>query len=115
MSYNIFFNVSLVREIYYNSMNYKELQQTIANRLEISQEDVDMLIGAMNERIVSILSEGNSVGMQGFGILEVRKKQQRLVVNPQTQKHTIVPPKMVVNFKPSNAMKEKSKSTPRYE
>ena len=48
------------------------------------------------------------LAVQGFGIFDVKKKLERVVVNPATKKRMLVPPKLVLNFKPSNVLKEKA-------
>jgi DNA-binding protein HU-beta len=39
--------------------------------------------------------------------LEVKKREERISVHPATQVRTLIPPKLVVNFKQSNALKDK--------
>ena len=60
--------------------------------------------------VVTEFENGNSVSLQGFGMFEVRKKEQRLSVNPKTKQKMMVPPKLVLSFKSSNTYKEKLKS-----
>lgn len=56
------------------------------------------------------LTEENTVGITGFGTFEVKKKLERILVNPSTKQRMLVPPKMVVSFKPNTGMKEKVNS-----
>jgi nucleoid DNA-binding protein len=39
----------------------------------------------------------------------VKKKLERIVVNPSTKQRMMVPPKLVLSFKPSSAVKDKFK------
>lgn len=96
-------------------MNNKELQKEISQASELSNEKVERLQEAMIDVMLSKLCDGISIGFQSFGILEVRKKEQRLTVNPMTKKRTITPPKLVLAFKPGKSYKEKIKGLPRYE
>lgn len=93
-------------------MNHKELVGHIAARLNLPKEEaarmLDVVVSALSEQ----LSEGNSVGIQGFGTFEVRKKEERISVHPATQVRTLIPPKLVVNFKQSNVLKDKLKGLP---
>lgn len=57
--------------------------------------------------ITSELTEENAVGITGFGTFEVKKKLERVLVNPATKQRMLVPPKMVVSFKPNTGMKDK--------
>lgn len=57
-----------------------------------------------------LLVEEKTIGFQSFGNFEVRKKDERLSVHPTTQIRTLIPPKLVVNFKQSNILKDKLKN-----
>ena len=53
------------------------------------------------------LEDENVIAIQNIGSFEVRKKQERVVVNPATQQRMLVPPKLVINFTHSASFKEK--------
>ncbi|MBQ8055670.1 MAG: HU family DNA-binding protein [Paludibacteraceae bacterium] len=91
-------------------MNNKEFLSEIATRLSISQKDCSNLMESLIGSVVTEFENGNSVSLQGFGMFEVRKKEQRLSVNPKTKQKMMVPPKLVLSFKSSNTYKEKLKS-----
>ena len=55
------------------------------------------------------LEEGNTIALQGFGTFEVKKKGERISVSPTTKQRMLVPPKLVLGFKPSSLFKEKVK------
>lgn len=55
------------------------------------------------------LQDGKTIALQGFGTFEVKKKQERISVNPATQQRMLIPPKLVLNYKPSITLKEKFK------
>ena len=55
------------------------------------------------------LQDGNTIAIQGFGSFEVKKKLERISVNPVTQQRLLIPPKLVLTFKPSISLKEKFK------
>ena len=55
------------------------------------------------------LQDGNTVAIQGFGTFEVKKKMERVSVNPVTQQRLLIPPKLVLTYKQSIALKEKFK------
>ncbi|MDR0873542.1 MAG: HU family DNA-binding protein [Prevotellaceae bacterium] len=88
-------------------MNNKEFTSELAKRLGKSAKDtaqlLDTTILTMKEEFV----RGNSVSFQGFGVFEVKKKEERIAINPATQKRMVVPPKLVLNFKASSTLKEK--------
>ena len=55
------------------------------------------------------LQDGNTIAIQGFGTFEVKKKLERITVNPATQQRMLIPPKLVLTYKPSITLKEKFK------
>lgn len=55
------------------------------------------------------LQEGKTIAIQGFGTFEVKKKMERISVNPSTQQRMLIPPKLVLTYKPSITLKEKFK------
>ncbi len=93
-------------------MNNKELIIELSNRIHHSQKDVTKLLDVTIKAISNTLENGKDVSIQGFGILQVKKKNERVIVNPSTQVKQIVPPKLTVNFKMSNTYKEKLKTLP---
>ena len=72
---------------------------------EMAGEHVQTLIGVMEK----IWQKGDSVSLSGFGVLEVKKKNERISVNPTTGIRMLVPPKLVLTYKPSSLLKEKLK------
>ena len=74
------------------------------------------LVANLLEATVNVFSEQlvdeKSFGFQSFGNFEIRKKEERLSVHPSTQIRTLIPPKLVVNFKQSNILKDKLKELP---
>ena len=55
------------------------------------------------------LQDGNTISLQGFGTFEVKKKLERISVNPVTQQRMLIPPKLVLAYKPSVTLKENFK------
>lgn len=88
-------------------MNTKELISKLAKRNNLSAKEVEELLFATTSVAQELLVSGKSIGIQGFGTFEIRKKEERLSVHPATQIRTLIPPKLVVNFKQSTILKEK--------
>ncbi|NDV47666.1 HU family DNA-binding protein [Paludibacter sp. 221] len=93
-------------------MNHKELTNSIAAKLDMPKAEVEKLLGDTVSIFVEHLSAGTTIGLQGFGNMEVKKKEERISVHPATQVRTLVPPKLVVSFKQSNILKDKLKELP---
>ena len=53
--------------------------------------------------------EDNAVLVPNFGVFETKKKMERVMVNPSTGQRMLVPPKLVLTFKPNQTWKDKLK------
>ena len=52
-------------------------------------------------------SELDSIAIPGFGVFESKKRLERINVHPATGKRMLLPPKIVMSFKPSALLKQK--------
>ena len=87
-------------------MNNKEFISELSNRTGLSQKDATARTNAVITMITEALMEEDEVSVVGFGNFEVRKKLERVVVNPTTKQRMLVPPKMVVGFFPERQGKQ---------
>lgn len=90
-------------------MNNKELTGELARRLGYTNKDAAQLVASMVAIMGEELQEGKTLTFQGFGTFEVKKKLERIVVNPANRQRLLVPPKLVLSYKPDNSLKEKFK------
>ena len=86
-------------------MNNKEFIQQMSKRLSLSQSQVSEMIDAYCDVLVSELQENEQVSFISMGTLEVKKKEQRILVNPGSQQRMLVPPKLVLGFKASSSLR----------
>lgn len=86
-------------------MNNKEFITELANRTGWSMKDVSEMMSAFGSVVSSRLVDGDVVCLQGFGQFEVKKKAERISVNPANGKRYLVPPKLVPVFKPGMTIK----------
>lgn len=91
-------------------MNNKDFTHQLSLRLDISQEDVQSIMNKTIDIMGDIFQEGDSIQMTNFGTFEVKKRMERVVVNPGTKQRMLVPPKLVLGFKPVASIKEKLKN-----
>ena len=96
-------------------MNNKELIASIALKLNAPKSVVAILLETTVATCTELLVDEKTIGFQSFGYFEVRKKVERLSVHPSTQVRTLIPPKLVVNFKQSNILKDKFKDMPHHD
>ena len=88
-------------------MNNKEFIAELSRRLGYTVKDTSSLMVTLVAEMTEELEDENVIAIQNIGSFEVRKKQERVVVNPATQQRMLVPPKLVINFKPSTSLKER--------
>ena len=88
-------------------MNNKEFISELAKRTDLSLKDTSALMSNLVAEMTAQLEEEAVVSISSFGNFEVKKKLERVVVNPSTKQRMLIPPKMVLNFRPSTTFKEK--------
>lgn len=89
-------------------MNNKEFLTELGRRLNYNSKETKALIDALVQEICTQLEEENIIAISGFGTFEVKKKLERVVVNPATKQRMLVPPKMSVSFKVAPVLKDKA-------
>jgi DNA-binding protein HU-beta len=90
-------------------MNYAELLTELAQRLQLSKADVEKRLNETTAIITAELAKNNVVSIMNFGTLEVKKRQERYSIHPTTGKKLLVPPKLIVKYKPSISYNKKLK------
>ncbi|MBP7856382.1 MAG: HU family DNA-binding protein [Prevotella sp.] len=92
-------------------MNNKEYIAELAQRAGYTQADTAKMVRTLIEEMGAHFEDGDTIQVSGFGTFEVKKRLERIVVNPGTQQRMLVPPKLVLNFKPIAAIKETLKKS----
>ncbi|MEG1544225.1 MAG: HU family DNA-binding protein [Tannerellaceae bacterium] len=90
-------------------MKNKELIVELSDRLAWPEADVAEMLSALVSIIGIRLVENDGIYLQSLGLFEVKKKAERISVNPTSGKRYLVPPKLVPVFKPGNTLKNKLK------
>ena len=90
-------------------MNNKDFISELSRRLGYTIKDTYELASSLLSGMTQELQEGNVVTIQGFGTFEVKKKAERITVNPTTKQRMLVPPKLVLTYRPSAQLKDKFK------
>lgn len=91
-------------------MNNKEFIAELAQQSGYKLDDTQKLVRTFIDTLGHHFEEGEAVLLSGFGTFDVKKRLERTVVNPSTGKRMLVPPKLVLNFKPVASIKEKLKN-----
>lgn len=91
-------------------MNNKEFVAEVAQQTGYTQDDTQKLVRKVIDAMITEFEDGEVVAIPNFGTFEVKKRMERVVVNPTTKKRQLVPPKLVLGFRPVAAVKEKLKN-----
>jgi DNA-binding protein HU-beta/integration host factor subunit alpha len=90
-------------------MNNKEFIAELAERTGYTAKDTQKLATNLINAMADTFQEDNAVLVPNFGVFETKKKMERIMVNPASGQRMLVPPKLVLNFKPNQTLKEKLK------
>ena len=91
-------------------MNNKEFISKLAKKCGITPAEaaksIDLFVNVMTDR----LKDNDQLNVSGFGVLEVKMRNERLSVNPKTGQRFLIPPKIVPAFRPSSKLKDRFKN-----
>ena len=90
-------------------MNYSELITALAQQLQLSKAEVGKRLDETTAIITAELLKNNIVSIMNFGTLEVKKRQERLCVHPNTGKKLLIPPKLIVKYRAFVSLNKKLK------
>lgn len=88
-------------------MNYKDFIAELSKQTDQSVAATTKLVGDMLKVLEEHFQQSDAVSISSFGTFEVKKKLERISVNPTTGKRYLIPPKLVLAFKQSNVLKDK--------
>jgi DNA-binding protein HU-beta/integration host factor subunit alpha len=91
-------------------MNNKDFITTLSQRTGYSAEETQRMVDIVIETMSDHFQEDDSLMIPNFGTFEVKKKMERIMVNPSTGQRMLVPPKLVLNFKPNIGWKDRIKN-----
>ena len=90
-------------------MNNKEYIAELSRRTGFSQENTQRMVRCVIEAMARQFDEGANVAVPDFGTFELKSRMERIVVNPSTGQRMMVPPKIVLSFKPAASVKNRMK------
>lgn len=88
-------------------MNNKDFINELARRTGKSAAEADRMVSDLLALSIDHFDENDTISVSGFGVFEVKKKLERISVNPATGKRSLCPPKLSLSFRQSNILKEK--------
>jgi DNA-binding protein HU-beta len=87
-------------------MQKTDFIKAVAEKTGVSQKETKTVIDAALEVIAETLAAGEKVTLTGFGTFEVRSRQAREGVNPQTRAKINIPATKTPGFSASSTLKE---------
>lgn len=88
-------------------MNNKDFIAAIAQRTTFNVKKTQKLVDAFAENIADSLDDDTSLNIPGFGTFEVKKRMERITVNPSSKQRKLIPPRLALVFKTSAALKDR--------
>jgi len=86
----------------------KEIVKQIAYEIGLTQTQTKEIVQRTFDLIIQTLveSQDHRIELRNFGVFEVKLRRGRHARNPKTRQAVLVPPKLVVTFKPGKKMEE---------
>lgn len=81
-------------------MNNREYISELSQTCGYSLDDTQKLVRCVIDSLVQKFEDGETVAVNEFGTFEVKRRMERIVVSPSTGQRMMVPPKIVLVFKP---------------
>lgn len=91
-------------------MNNKEYIAELSRHTGFSQDDTQRMVRCVVECMSQKFDEGVGISIANFGIFEIKKRMERIVVNPSNGQRMLVPPKIVVAFKAETSVRKTANS-----
>lgn len=88
-------------------MNNKDFISKIAAELSLTAKEVQQMVDTLTTEMAEQMDDETQLVIPNFGTFEVKKKMERITVNPNTKQRQLIPPKLVMAFKQSPSLKEK--------
>ena len=87
----------------------KDFIGLISNASGLSKKETEQLLTTMNAIVRENLMAGKAIQLHGLGALEIKERNERVIVHPRTGERTIVPSKNQLVFRPVANLKDELK------
>lgn len=88
-------------------MDTKSIINRLTPKTGVDPQQGHAIIEALIDIIGQHASELDTMAVPAFGTFEPKKRAERVNVHPATGKRTLLPPKIVLTFKPSAILKQR--------
>jgi DNA-binding protein HU-beta len=92
-------------------MQKTDFIKAVAERTGVSQKETKQVVDAALDVVTEALKRGEKVTLTGFGTFEVRQRQAREGVNPQTRQKIQIAATKTPGFSASSTLKEAVKGS----
>ena len=80
--------------------------ENIHSKLGLTKKDIAQVVDEVFDMIKTDILKAENVKISGFGNFEVKKRGRRIGRNPKTGEETVIEPRTVVVFRPSQIFKD---------
>ena len=87
-------------------MNNKEFIAELAQQNEMRISDAQSMMNSLLAVMGDSFQAGNAVHLSNFGAFEVKKRLERVIINPTSGQRMLVPPKLTLSFRPYSTTKD---------
>lgn len=88
-------------------MEKLDLSKELSDRLQRDGEDIKVLLKGFADLVKDLLVESKNVALPGFGKFVAVKTDEHIVIDKETGKRMLYPPKVEVAFEQSSILKAK--------
>lgn len=89
-------------------MNQREFIASLSTKSGLSTQESEKQVDNLLKVMKTLWADNDSISISGFGVLEVKKKRERVSVNPGNGQRMLIPPKLALSYKPSALLKNKA-------
>ncbi len=86
-------------------MNNKDYISELADRTGNTKQMTQKMVLSVMDSLVSQVEEEDTVQIPLFGTFERKKRLERILTNPNSTKKMLVPPKLILSFRPATSWK----------
>ena len=87
-------------------MTKTDLISMVAQKTDLTKKDSEKAVSAVIEAITDALVNGDKVQLVGFGTFEVKKRGERMGINPRTKAPMKIEASKLPSFKAGKALKD---------
>ena len=79
-------------------MRSKDFISALADKSGNTFANTQQMLQTIVQSLTSKFEAGENVSITGFGSFEIKKRSERVIVNPVTNSKMLVPPKLVLSL-----------------